>query len=54
MSRVVFYVPTNTEATVLNPMLSTPTADESEESFQAGAFNNTGIFPTQSHCEFVN
>lgn len=55
MSRVVFYVPTNTEvATVLNPVLSTPTADESGESVQAVTFNNTGMFQTQSHCEFVN
>lgn len=54
MSCVVFYVPTNTEATVLNPVLSTPTADESGESVQAVAFNNNGIIPTQSHCEFIN
>lgn len=52
MSCVVFYFPTNTEvATVLIPVLSTPTADESGESVQAVTFNNTGI---QSHCEFVN
>lgn len=49
VSGVVFYVPTNTEvATVLNPV------DESGESVQAVTFNNTGIFQTPSHCEFVN
>lgn len=52
---VVFYVRANTEvATVLSPILPTPTGEESEESVQAVTFNNTGIFEPPSHCEFFN
>lgn len=55
LSGIVLYVPTNTEvATVSNPVLSTSTADESEEPIQVATFDNTGIFLTPSHCEFVN
>lgn len=52
---IVLYVPTNTEvATVSNPVLSTSTAEKSGEPVQVATFDNTGILPTPSHCEFVN
>lgn len=49
------HVPTDSEvATVLSPVLSTPTAEESEGSVQVVNFNDSGIYQHPSHCEFVD